>query len=160
MLDIYICFEYNMNVMNIVRRIRLFYLLLALVSLVIGTVIYIFLRQGTYIHNALPEFVICKLIAIYSFIPKSPAIDCLRYYFVDFLWCFSLNFSLYAVLSFQSHIVSICISLLSAFLGFGFEMAQFFSLISGTYDFLDILMYIVASLCAVMINNKFIKRMG
>lgn len=159
MLDIYICFEYNMNMMNIVKRIRLNFLLISLFSLIEGMVIYIFWRQGTYIHLFLPKNVLAVLTSTYENIPDSILIDFLRYYFVDFLWCISLNFALYSVSDFKKRSAVIIIPIVSAVAGLLFEVAQYLDIVTGTFDIADIVMYIVASLCAVMINIKILKRM-
>lgn len=159
MLDIYISFEYNMNVMNIIKRIRFNYLLISLFSLIAGLAIYIFLRQGTYIHLFLPKNVLDELTSIYENIPESIVVDFFRYYFVDFLWCVSLNFALYMVSDFKKRSAVIIISIVSAVVGSLFEVAQYLDIVTGTFDIADIVMYIVASLCAVMINIKNLKRM-
>lgn len=148
-----------MNVMNIDKRIRLYFFLLAVSSLLAGTAIYIFLRQGTYIHAFLPKNFLYVLQTIFEKIPDSTFADFLRYYFVDCLWCFSLNFSLFSVSKLQSYAATVCIAVLSASSGVLFEILQLLSAVSGTFDFADIVMYIVASICAVMINIKIIKRM-
>ncbi len=160
MLDIYICFEYNMNMMNIVNKIRLTYISFALVSLLIGAVIYIFLRQGTYIHLIFSEEILNEICRLRNSISNLPIINFLKYYFIDFLWCLALCFSLLAVTDFRNRFCVLVSVMVSALFGLLYELAQLLSIVSGTFDFIDVTMYIVASLCVAMINIKIIKRMN
>lgn len=160
MLDIYIYFEYNINVMNIIdKKIRFAYLFLALVSLVAGAIIYIFFRQGTYIHLGLSQTATEKIALINKIIPDLLIIKLLKYYFVDYLWCVALNLSLLAVSDFKNKFVTMCISFISVIFGILFEISQYLDIVSGTFDFWDITMYVVASFFIAIMNIKFIKRM-
>ena len=159
MLDIYISFEYNMNVMNIADKIRLRYLFFAFVSLLVGAVIYIVLREGTYIHLILGEEILNRISLLHNSVADLPIIDFLKYYFVDFLWCLALCFSLLAVTDFKNRFCALLVAIVSPMLGLLYELAQLLSIVSGTFDLIDVVMYILASLCATMINIKIIKRM-
>ncbi len=158
MLDIYIYLEYNMNDMNINNKIRCYFIFISIISLCLGLMIYIFLRDGTFIHSALPSGLreaaceVCKKTGNNFFA------DFLRYYFADFLWCLSLNFALLAVAELKSKKTLYTIAMISAFLGVVFEFAQYIGLTSGTFDFIDIFMYIIASVSAVAISIKILKR--
>lgn len=158
MLDIYICFEYNMNMVNIINKIRLVYIFFSFISLLIGVLIYIFLRQETYIHSLFSEEFLKKIYICNNDVSDLPIIEFLKYYLVDFLWCLALNFSLLAVTDFRKRLSFLVVLVLTSIFGLIYELAQLFSIVSGTFDFIDVVMYILASLCATMINIKIIKR--
>lgn len=159
MLDIYIVIEYNMNVMNKCNKIKLFYVIFSLILLVLGVAIYVFFREGTYIHRLLPQ-VVNELTEPVRIVAEGNVFaDFLKYYFADFLWCLSLNFLLLCVTDIkkQSKVLTVCA--VSALWGIFYEVAQRFEIVSGTFDFVDIIMYIFASVSAVTINKNFLKRM-
>ena len=140
MLDIYILFEYNIHMMNISRKLIM--LMISLISLVCGFLIYIFLREGTYIHSIIDtilEIDVQSLNYEYHFF-----FDLLKYYIVDFLWCFSLLCSLSAIWYEQGKKSILIISMISVGAGVLYEIAQAYDMINGTADLVDILMYIFA----------------
>ena len=157
MLDFYNCFEYNMNDMNSYKRTRILYLFLTIFLLSVGALIYILFRQGTYIHKWFEELIPGFINCFENTASDLKLIKFLKYYFVDFVWCLALNFSLLAVLDFKKTFYAVGFA--SAVFGFLFELAQLLDFVSGTFDFIDVVMYIIASLCAVMVNIKIIKRM-
>lgn len=154
MLDIYILCEYNILMMNIKCRILFFFL--SFITLFIGFSIYIFLRDGTYIHLFLEKSVFLNQL------PKvtvtNPLTNFLGYYFVDFLWGLSLSFFLTAVaykITFKSIIL---ISAISSISGVVFELGQCFSVINGTADFIDVSMYLAASVFCAVFNIVIFKK--
>lgn len=159
MLDIHNCFEYNIHVVNILKRFRLFWLILSLSCLFVGTYIYIAYRETTYINRFVP-FVLSETIkqsAEMFFIP-SKILEFLKYYFVDFLWAFSLNGALFAVQYKCSFKNTAILSFTILLLGCLFELFQLFSICIGTFDMTDIAMYFCASMLSVMINLIFKRR--
>lgn len=145
--------------MNIYRKIRIGYVLGALISLVLGVFIYIVFRKGTYLHIVLPETIDLKLEHIREATGENSFISFLKYYFVDFLWGFSLCFSLFSTVDFRRKSRIITVAFVSSVWGILFELAQLFSFTQGTFDFIDISMYILAAVFAALINKTIIKRM-
>lgn len=145
--------------MNIYKKIKIGYVLGALISLVLGVFIYIVFRKGTYLHIVLPETIDLKLEYIRDITEKNSIVCFLKYYFVDFLWGVSLSFSLFSAVDFRIQSRIIIMSLISLIWGVLFELAQFFSFTQGTFDFIDISMYILAAVFAALINKTIIKRM-
>lgn len=156
MLDIYILFEYNIHIMNM--KNRFVFLTLSFISLLSGALIYIFFRSGTYIHLFIEEYFASKTV---RFVEKNNSfIDFLRYYFIDFLWCFSFSCTLSSVSHKFNVFNTITISLFSVFLGVLFELLQNSGCISGTFDYFDILMYVIAGICHAFINIIFYKALS
>lgn len=147
-----------MNDMNICRKIRIGYLLCSVVSLTLGVVIYLIFRKETYLHIVLPETIDLKFEHIREATEENCFISFLKYYFVDFLWGFSLCCSLLAVVDFKKRSRAVVVGCVSAAWGLLFELAQQISLVKGTFDFWDVLMYILAAVIVALINKFLIKR--
>ncbi len=79
--------------------------------------------------------------------------DFLMYYLPDFLWGFSLSCLLQAfcVYSFKGTVLCCCIT---AIYGCVWELLQWLSILGGTGDYLDIIMYLLASILCLIINLK------
>ena len=130
---------------------------LSAVCLLSGLAIYVFLRTDTYFHAMLPDAARDFFGGISNSVPSNLFTGFLRYYFVDFLWGASLTFALCAV-SHEIKRKNIIISaLVSLAVGILFEFAQLFSLVSGTFDFADIAMYVAASALCAAICLKFFR---
>ena len=140
------------------RRYRIKCVMASAVCLVLGLVIYIFLRSGTYIHSFLTENLNVVLHEIKFKTADNILNNFLGYYFVDFLWGCSLIFALCSVSTKACKSNVIKCSVYSFALGALFEVAQYFSYINGTYDFIDICMYAAASLVCVAININILLR--
>lgn len=160
MLDIHKCFEYNIHKVNILKRFRLFSLILSFSALLLGLIIYTAFREHTYINSFIPDFIESKIKSCFGFLPEKSFIDFMKYYFADFLWCFALNSALCAVQSSISVKKLTAVSLASFAVGFAFEILQLFSVCIGTFDPADICMYLAASVISVVINIIFLKREG
>lgn len=138
------------------RNYRIKCLAISTLSLLAGLVIYIFLRDDTYIHDFLS--VVLNL-TVESKCINSVLCDFLKYYFVDYLWGAALAFSLCSVAVNLTHKSIVKMSCVSFALGVLFEIAQYFSLVNGTFDFIDICMYAAASIVCAAINiNLFLRR--
>lgn len=140
------------------REYRIKCAIISKVNLVLGFIIYIFMRSDTYIHFLLPENLKISLYEISCKIPHNILLDFFRYYFVDFLWGLSLSFALCSVSLKVCKSNVLIISACSFVLGVVFEVAQYFSLINGTCDFADICMYAAASLACAAININILLR--
>lgn len=139
-------------------RYRLKSALLSMLFLISGLAIYAFMRSDTYFHELLPQGLRESLFGISNAVPDNILTDFLRFWFVDFLWCLSLNFALIYVSSEankKNFIITSCVSFSA---GAVFEIAQKFSIVSGTFDVFDIMMYAAASvLCAALSIKLFLR---
>lgn len=117
-----------------------FYLTNIFLSLFVGLIIYVFLRPETYISDfvstRVKTFCIDKEIVFFQFF---------KYYFVDALWAYAMTFSLAIFIDEKiSCVISICVCIV-------WELFQLFSIVNGTFDFVDIIMYLAAVIIAVLI---------
>ena len=129
------------------KRIKM--LILCLVSLILGVVLYTFFRSETYIG---------KLAAQILGMRPYPAnlFTSISYYLPDFLWGFSLCSGLFSVYPLKSY-VSLCWGVLTFLYGTIWELLQKVSIVSGTFDVIDIFMYLAAASAVVIINFYFNK---
>ena len=124
---------------------KLFWSLNIFVPLIIGLAVYIFFKRGTYINS---------LISLnMGEVPSCFVIQIIIYWGCDFLWAYSLVFTLYRGLySLKNGLIY---SALSAVLcGIFFELFQYAGYINGTFDFFDIFAEITAVIIAVVIIKK------
>ena len=117
----------------------------AILPLIFGLGIYVFMKSGTYINSFLN--------LDFSYVPKTILGFFVVNWFCDFLWSYSLVFTLYLVLyPFKNRLVFSC--LISAFSGFILEILQGISILSGTFDWWDIVIELVAVFLASLFLNK------
>ena len=123
---------------------RLFYILLSSAALFLGLLLYLWLREGTYLHM------------LFGFSPESSSSGGFCSYFVryslpDFLWAFGLCCALHAVVLPNGR-RSVPVSLFSALVGCTWELLQLAGTVGGTFDPLDCLMYLAAAFAVTMIT--------
>ncbi len=123
----------------LIKKTSIFCLLNSFLSLIIGIIIYAFLRKQTYFHSIF-NLQVSSCANIEHWL-----LDFLRFYLTDALWAYSLTSALFI---FNSPKISI---ILSISFGILWEIGQFFHFLRGTGDFIDILMYITASIIAAII---------
>lgn len=116
-----------------------------LLPLILGAIIYILLRPKTIISH--------MFYSAFSVTPKYFGTNALslffKNYFCDFLWSYSLTFSLLEITKYT------LASMLTAFaLGCAFEIAQCFSVISGTADILDVFIECAGTIIAFIIFKR------
>ena len=133
---------------------RTVHILLSSTALILGGFIYVLLRENTYIAAFFRHIpLISNLQNVFHLV------NCnfLKFHFPDFLWGFSLCCALHAVFvpGLRGSIYCCCIAVLC---GAAWEGLQFCSLISGTGDWLDVVMYLFAGICCLFINNKEIRK--
>ncbi len=130
---------------------QLFIIFNTLVPLCLGLAIYIFMKSGTYINTFL-EF-------DFHYNPKTIVGVFIVNWFCDFLWSYALVFALYFVLSpFKKRLLLSC--LLSVVLGHILEILQYANILSGTFDWWDIAIELIAVIMAMTIINKTNKKDG
>ena len=113
-----------------------FCLLNCVFALLAGVAIYALLRENTYIN---------KLINFQSITVSSAFADFLRFYFVDALWAYALTFALSVFIS------GISAGVISAVFAAFWELLQLSGIVSGTFDTVDLIMYLSAIFLAVLI---------
>ena len=132
---------------------RTVHILLSCTALALGGLIYVLFRRNTYIAVFLGRIPFLELL---QNIFASAECNWLKFYLPDFLWSFSLCCSLLAVFvpDKQGIIHICCITFLCGALWEGLQLC---SVISGTGDWWDVIMYLFASICCLLINNKEIR---
>ena len=128
-------------------RLRLRWSVISVVSLLCGALDYMLYRQDTYIGA----------LSIFPGMPFHWGYDFFAYYFPDFLWAFSLIFGLFSILSPLKQNTVLCLLITVAY-GYTWELAQYLNWISGTADWIDVVMYIAAAISAVMIKYIILRR--
>lgn len=129
---------------------RACFFLMSLLFLGFGAMIYILFRPNTHIA------VICDSIIDLDLFRQSVSIfgcNFLKFYLPDLLWGLSLSLGMYAIFlpNLKQKIVLSVIVLLC---GVVWEILQWTGIIGGTGDIIDIIMYLSASILAVIINFK------
>ncbi len=126
---------------------RVYYLSHSFFSLCVGLSLYLFVRQGTYIHQILHTPIAFGFSEVSFFGDKI-----VRYAFPDFLWGYALSMVLYAL--WLPRKKAYIISVISALLGIAWELCQLLSIVNGTFDIIDCGMYILASIISYHFYKK------
>lgn len=126
------------------RKLRVLTLILGLLSITLGGSIYLFFRS-----EKLQMFEWLKAMEIYDSISAMRMESCdggwLIYSLPDGLWLFSYILIMAALWSFDEKRTTLY-SVPLVVIAIGSELLQFFHLISGTFDVIDLLCYIGASI--------------
>lgn len=131
-------------------RRRKKYVLLGVVSLVLGAMIYIVFRENSYIGITFNSI---SMIQEIRRVLDGFSCGFLKFYLPDFLWGFSLCCNLLAVYIPKRNGCIICVGI--AFLcGCVWEWMQYKGIVSGTGDINDVLMYLLASVACTIINIR------
>ena len=128
-------------------KIRWIYIIHSAVALMVGGCLYLFFREHTYLHRIIggtfPSFADVQFFGVVF----------LRYYLPDFLWSYSLYCGLCGIICPTGHRwIWPAISALG--LGVVWELAQYFSWVSGTGDVADVLLYGAAIAVAEIIFRR------
>lgn len=123
-------------------------LALSILSLLFGGIIYLFLRESTIIASVFGRIGLIEMIQKYF---ADVRCGFLSFYFVDFLWAFSLSTGLIAIWLPRRRGLYLCAIIAFCF-GCVWELAQSLEIASGTGDWCDIAMYFAAALTSIVIN--------
>lgn len=119
-------------------------------SITVGAIIYVLFRPNSYIaifvDNIVDFGIIRQILA-------DGSNDFLKFYLPDFLWAFSLCFCLYSILDALKNGMIIS-SLITFFCSVTWEILQLLNFVSGTGDLIDIIMYLLAVICAASLTFK------
>lgn len=125
-------------------------LYLGVSSLFTGFLLYVLFRQNTYIAKT---FAYILPLDNLSLSYGKTNLDFLKYYLPDFLWAFSLSCLLQAFCahSLKESAIYCCVA---AACGVIWELLQWTGVLTGTGDWLDIIMYLTGSILCLLINLK------
>ena len=142
----YLTIVINVTIITSMRK-RIFWLSHCIVSLAFGAVLYLVFRESTYLHTILR----CSVTewANVTFIGS----DIVRYFLPDFLWAYSLCCGLYGIAlptEKKLWLPPLCV----VGLGIIWECFQWFGVVKGTGDVLDVLSYGLATAVVVYINIR------
>ena len=125
-------------------------LVLAVISLVLGSLLYVLFRSNTHLAklcSCIPTVATAQLFFAGVHIPF------LTVYLVDFLWGLSLCCGLLAI--HDPGVKGKIVCAVAAFIwGCLWEMMQWLSVVGGTGDWLDVCMYFLAAFVGIIINLK------
>lgn len=114
-------------------------------SLILGTLLYLFLNKEAYVSKLILTIVSVKDINYKSNI----VLKILKNYGADFLWSVSFAFVVQMILWLRKRRVILLI--FCSLLGIVYELMQCSGVISGTADIVDVIVYILGSLFAIII---------
>lgn len=128
---------------------RIYLILISFFLILFGLLIYLFFNKNT---------LITQLITIFVKIPQvnyedGLLIKIVRNYGADFLWASSFTVIIQSILFLQKKMIWWL--LLCALLGVTYEIAQYFGIVNGTPDIVDILVYLLGTLFGIIIIRRF-----
>lgn len=126
------------------------YLLNISIALCIGLLLYLTTPQNTYIHTA-TESIFHRPFPTFRYDPV--CMQLVRNWLGDFLWAYALCFALYRVLS-PFRYTALLSTLGTVMLGSLLEFLQKAQMISGTFDYLDIIAETAAAILAMLIIKR------
>ena len=128
--------------------------LLSFIFLLSGGLLYICFRENTYISIFASNYFDFEKIRAFA----SPiSVDFTKYYLPDILWGLGLCHGLIAIFPAGTRFLYSA-GALAFFCGVTWELLQLFGVIFGTGDVIDIMLYLTASVMAVLINIIFFRR--
>lgn len=132
-------------------KAKCFYWINIIIPIVLGTIVYILFREDTYISIIFMK--IMKEVGIEIALPHNldnPIADFARNHLCDILWAYALTFTVVLAGDFQKKQMIIPF-IISAVFGISMELLQKFDIITGTFDYWDIVFQVIASVCAIII---------
>ncbi len=125
-------------------------IILGIAALILGGLLYILFRTDTYISGILSRI---SLFRQWAIVARAYSNDFVKFYLPDFLWAFSLGCLLHAVTGSSGYRSVLCCIGASA-CGSAWELLQMLNIVSGTFDLMDILMYLLAGAVCFLINLR------
>ena len=127
-------------------------------SLFGGIALYLMLRSsGLLVWTVFPKPAFWNEYAVVTSVEKGSFLSALVYHGTDGLWLLSGIFLIRAIWPMQTKICTAYIAVL-CFIGILFEIGQYYKIVSGTFDFFDILTYLSVALAECICFKLFIKR--
>ena len=125
------------------------FIILSCFSLFFGGAVYLLYRENVIISDFVEQFIDLSRIRALRPFPKSIFING---YLCDFLWMFSFTSS-FTFLFYEERRKWLAYTF-TFLCGVFWEIAQLKSLVSGVFDFLDVLTYLTAVFSVVLIDKK------
>lgn len=122
------------------------FVILAVTSLFVGLLVYVIFRPNTYVSKLI--FSIINIPFEYANISGCRVV---RFYIGDYLWALSLSCWLHVIFLPRRRGSAVC-TVAVCVVGLGYELLQFFGVVSGTGDIIDFLMYLLAGLTVNILN--------
>lgn len=141
-------YDYNVEVGRISMCKKYIFIIVSCCSLAFGGVIYLIYRENTYISNFVELLI--ELDTIRAIRPFADSV-LINGYLCDYLWALSFTSALNYL--FYEEKKKYIIYPFVLFCGIIWEIAQLKGLVSGVFDFIDIIMYLIAVLTVVLINK-------
>lgn len=139
-----------MTIMISMKQLKhcLIFVIPGFVSLLAGLLIYLFYRPNSYISILLQRYVSFDLnLGLFDVFNNK----FIKFYFVDYLWAFSLSCGLHLIFM-PRRIGTYAITAVVFLYGMIYEVLQLCSIIDGTGDILDVLLYALAGITVNIIN--------
>ena len=138
------------NAMKKSYKENMYLCIIGTLALILGGLLYLIYRENTYISVTADKLIEISRIRE---ILKPFGNNFLKFYLPDFLWAFSLACGLSVLLTpFEKNVI---LSTVTVFLsGLIYELLQYLKIIGGTFDLIDILMYLLAAFAVFLINLK------
>ncbi len=105
-----------------------------------GLMIYVLFRENTYVARFAESIISFDFLREKVSFLENPF---LKFYLPDYLWALSFNGWLHIILKPREKGSFVCSAAVAVF-GAGFEILQYFGIIKGTADIIDILLYVLA----------------
>lgn len=125
-------------------------ILLSIAALLLGVLLYVLFRPTTVVSLLFGR--IWWVSELQTELQSVPA-DFLRYYLPDLLWAFSLSCGLHAVILPDQRETLACGGL-AVICGIVWELLQKFNAVQGTGDWVDVVMYFLAAIASILINQR------
>lgn len=126
------------------RNKKVILIIISIVLLFLGLLLYLLLNQETYVSKA-----ILTVIPIRITIAENIFVRILKGYAADLLWSASFTMIIQFIVWFEKKKIKYLI--LCCLLGIVYELMQFFRITSGIADIVDVIVYILGSLLAIII---------
>lgn len=120
-------------------------LIFGVLSLLLGLLVYLFFNQNTYISGIIPSAIHLPHVQL-----KNRYIESFIHSFLaDLLWAASATFAVQYIVELKGR--KVFLLSLTAVLGIAVELMQKFNIMSGVFDFYDIIVYVIGSFCSILI---------
>lgn len=126
------------------RNKKVILIIISVVLLLLGLLLYLLLNQEAYVSKA-----ILAVIPIQITIAENIFVKILKGYAADLLW--SVSFTMIVQFIVWSEKKKVKYLILCCLLGIVYELMQYFRITSGIADIVDVIVYILGSLLAIII---------
>lgn len=126
------------------RNKKVILIIISVVLLLLGLLLYLLLNQEAYVSKA-----ILAVIPIQITIAENIFVKILKGYAADLLW--SVSFTMIVQFIVWSEKKKVKYLVLCCLLGIVYELMQYFRITSGIADIVDVIVYILGSLLAIII---------